>query len=271
MIVDSHTHVSDGRFDEDRLEVLERGRAEGVEAFVDIGCWPEHERRLASVRLAEEHPDVWSVVGVHPHDVGSIGDDDLAHVRQLVAEHDRVVAVGETGLDYHYDHSPHDVQRRWFARFLELAGELDSPCVVHSRSADDDTVSVMREAGAADLQGVIHCFTGGPGLADAALELGWHIGFTGIVTFKRAENVIDAVRRCPLDRMLVETDAPYLAPIPHRGQRNEPAYLPRTVERIAQIKGVTVEEVAAATTANARRLFGLSGPGRSAAQSQEIS
>ncbi len=146
---------------------------------------------------------------------------------------------------------------QWFARFLDLAGELDKPCVVHSRSADEETVQVMKDSGAADLRGVIHCFTGGPALADGALELGWHIGFTGIVTFKRADNVVDAVRRCPLDRLLVETDAPYLAPIPHRGKRNEPAYLTHIVERIAQIKEMTVQEVAKATTANARRLFGL--------------
>lgn len=257
MIIDSHTHVSDGRFDEDRVAVLDRARAEGVGGFVDIGCWPERERRLASVRLAEEHDDVWSVVGVHPHDVGKIDEGDLDHVRELVAGHPRVVGVGETGLDYHYDHTPRTEQRQWFARFLALAGELDRPCVVHSRSADDETVEVMKDAGAADLRGVIHCFTGGPALAEGALELGWHIGFTGIVTFKRAENVVDAVRRCPLDRMLVETDAPYLAPIPHRGKRNEPSYLPRTVERIAEIKGVTPQAVAQATTANARRLFGL--------------
>ena len=257
MIIDSHTHVSDGRFDEDRAEVLARAREAGVGGFVDIGCWPERERRMASVRLAEEHGDVWSVVGVHPHDVGAIDDDHLAHVRELVSGHPRVVGVGETGLDFHYDHSPRQAQTEWFGRFLELAGELDAPCVVHSRSADDETVQVMRDHGAADLQGVIHCFTGGPGLADAALELGWHIGITGIVTFKRAENVADAVRRCPLDRLLVETDAPYLAPIPYRGKRNEPSYLPRTVERIAELKGVTPEEVAQATTANAQRLFRL--------------
>ncbi len=257
MIVDSHTHVSDGRFDEDRLRVLERGREQGVEAFVDIGCWPERDRRLASVRLAEDHEDVFSVIGVHPHDVGAIDDEDLAHVRELVQGHPRVVGVGETGLDFHYDHSPRDRQMQWFARFLDLAGELDKPCVVHSRSADEETVQVMKDSGAADLRGVIHCFTGGPALADGALELGWHIGFTGIVTFKRADNVVDAVRRCPLDRLLVETDAPYLAPIPHRGKRNEPAYLTHIVERIAQIKEMTVQEVAKATTANARRLFGL--------------
>jgi TatD DNase family protein len=257
MIIDSHTHVSDGRFDEDRGEVLDRARASGVGAFIDIGCWPERERRLASVRLAEEHADVWSVVGVHPHDVGGLAEEHLEHVRELVRDHPRVVAVGETGLDFHYDRAPHDEQTRWFHRFLDLAGELDSPCVVHSRSADAQTVQVMQEAGAGDLQGVIHCFTGGPELAEGALELGWHIGFTGIVTFKSADNVVDAVRRCPMDRMLVETDAPYLAPIPHRGKRNEPAYLPRTVERIAEIKGMTAQEVAQATTANARRLFRL--------------
>ncbi len=264
MIVDSHTHVSEARFDEDREAVLHRAREAGVGAFIDIGCWPEAERRLASVRLAEAHDDVWSVVGVHPHDVGGIGEAELDHVRALAGEHPRVVGVGETGLDFHYDHSPHDVQRTWFARFLELAGELDKPCVVHSRSADAETEEVMREVGASELRGVVHCFTGGPGLADAALDMGWHLGFTGIVTFKRADNVVDAVRRCPLDRILVETDAPYLAPIPHRGQRNEPAYLPRTVECIAEIKGVSAREVAAATTGNARRLFGLPDGGSNA-------
>lgn len=260
MIVDSHTHTSGPEFDGDRAEVLARARVAGVDGFVDIGCWPDRERRMASVRLAEEHADVWSVVGVHPHDAGAVDADHVAHIRELVADHPRVVGVGETGLDYHYDHSPREVQRRWFVRFLELAGELHAPCVVHSRAADEDTLQVLRDAGAASLSGVIHCFTGGPALAEGALDLGWHLGITGIVTFRNADNVADAVRRCPLDRIVVETDAPYLAPTPHRGRRNEPAFLPGVVARIAEIKGLTPEAVAAATSANARRLFRLPPP-----------
>ena len=171
-----------------------------------------------------------------------------------------MVAIGETGLDYHYDHSPRDEQRRWFSRFVELAGELDLPLVVHSREADEDTVAILRETDAGALAGVVHCFTGGPALADAALELGWSLGFTGIVTYKRADDVGAALRRTPLDRLLLETDAPYLAPVPRRGKRNEPSFLPHTVARAAELLDRPVEEVAAATADNTRRLFGVPEP-----------
>lgn len=253
-MIDSHTHLSDARFDEDRSDALARARAAGVAGFVDVGCWAGAVDREKSLALARSEPDVWCALGVHPHDVTRMDAGSLEHVRELAAD-PRCVAIGETGLDHHYDHSPPDEQRRWFTRFVELAADLDKPVVIHSRAADAETLEVLRAVGWG--RGVIHCFTGGPALLDGALELGFHIGFTGIVTFRAAANVVDAARRTPLARTLVETDAPYLAPIPHRGQRNEPAFLPFTVARLAEVHGLPTTEMSAATSANARRLFGL--------------
>lgn len=260
-MIDSHCHVSSSAFDEDREEVLDRAAQAGVTGVLDVGCWPTEAERERSVALSDRRPEVYSALAVHPHDVARAEAGSLDHVREACA-HPRVVAVGETGLDYHYDRSPRDVQRRWFQRFLELAGELDLPVIVHSRAADDDTAEILRELDAGALRGVIHCFSGGPALADAALELGFSLGITGIVTYKQAEEVVDAARRCPLERLLVETDAPYLAPVPRRGRRNEPALLTHTVERLAELKGLPAEEVARATADNARRLFGLPLPDR---------
>jgi len=260
-VIDSHCHLSSSAFDEDRDAALDRALEAGVAQVLDIGCWPDAAARDRSVELAERRPEVSSALAVHPHDVARMAPDSLDHVRDRCA-HPRVVAVGETGLDYHYDRSPPDEQRRWFRRFLELAGELSLPCIVHSRSADEDTVRILREVDAGALRGVVHCFTGGPALADVVLELGWSLGITGIVTYKNAEDVVDAARRAPLDRLLVETDAPYLAPVPRRGRRNEPAYVAHTVARLAELRELGADEVARATADNARRLFGLPAPDR---------
>jgi TatD DNase family protein len=260
-VIDSHCHVSDPRFDEDRAEVRERAREAGVSQFIDVGCWPAAADRERSVALATEWSECFSAIAVHPHDVGKMEPGSPDHVRELARE-EKVVAIGETGLDYYYDHSPRDLQQQWFRNFLRLAGELDMPVVVHSRGADEDTARILREEGAASLRGVVHCFTGGPGLRDAVLDLGsgWHLGFTGIVTFKAADNVREAALATPIERMLVETDAPYLAPVPQRGKRNEPSFVAHTVAALAELKGVSAEELASATAGNTRRLFGLPVP-----------
>lgn len=252
--IDSHAHLADPAFDPDRDAVVERARVAGAQAVVCIG-----ESIAAAGRaraLADRHRDfVYFTAGVHPHDAADFDPvRDLGAIEAAVA--DGAVAVGECGLDYHYDHSPRERQRRAFAAQLEAARELDRPVVVHTRAAEDDTRAMVVDGGRAGVRGVLHCFTGSHGLAEAALGVGWFVSFSGIVAFKKWTD--DALLRLvPDDRLLVESDAPYLAPPPHRGQRNEPAYVARTVERLARARGVGMEALGARTAENARRLFAL--------------
>jgi TatD DNase family protein len=252
--IDSHAHLSDPAFDTDRAEVIARARAAGATAIVAIG-----ESLAAAARsreIASAHPGFVSfTAGVHPHDAASFDPShDPAAIR---AELDRgAVAIGECGLDYHYDHSPRTLQRRAFAAQLALALESGRPVVVHTREAEDDTAAMVRESGAAGVRGVLHCFTGSHALAGAALESGWYISFSGIVTFKKwADDAL--LRLVPDDRLLVESDSPYLAPVPDRGRRNEPAWVARTVERIAAARGVPGEVIGDLSLTNATRFFGL--------------
>jgi TatD DNase family protein len=252
--IDSHTHLADPAFDEDRAAVVERARTAGALAVVCIGESIATAQRAA--RLADEHPGfVFFTAGVHPHDAASFDvATDPDAIRALVAR--RAVAIGECGLDYHYDHSPRDAQRRAFASQLALAHELRRPVVVHTRDAEDDTRAMVVEAGAAGVRGVLHCYTGSHALAESALQVGWFVSFSGIVTFKKWDD--DAlIRLVPDDRLLVESDAPYLAPVPNRGKRNEPAWVSLTVARVAAARGVDIASLAAATTRNAIRLFNL--------------
>jgi TatD DNase family protein len=252
--IDSHTHLADPAFDEDRAAVVERARDAGALAVVCIG-----ESIAAAERAAQLAPGYQGFVsftaGVHPHDAADFDEArDADAIRALVAR--GAVAIGECGLDYHYDHSPRDAQRRAFAAQLALAGELRLPVVVHTRNAEDDTRDMVAEAGASGIRGILHCYTGSHALAEVALQAGWYVSFSGIVTFKKWDD--DAlIRLVPDDRLLVESDAPYLAPAPHRGKRNEPAWVSLTVARVADARGVDVASLAAATTRNAIRLFNL--------------
>jgi TatD DNase family protein len=252
--VDTHAHLADPAFDADRDAVVARARAAGCDAVVCIG-----ESLAAAARaraVAAAHPGfVWYTAGVHPHDAAGFDPvDDPARLRAALAPGG--VAVGECGLDYHYDHSPRDRQRRAFVAQLALARELGLPVVVHSRAAVDDTAAIVREAGQAGVRGVLHCFSGPRALADAALESGWYCSLAGVITFKKWDD--DALLRAlPADRLLVETDAPYLAPVPHRGHRNEPAHLVATITRLAAVRGVPADTLAEQCAANARALFGL--------------
>lgn len=253
-MIDSHAHLADPAFDEDRDAVVQRARASGLRGIVCIG-----ESLAAAMRareIAKGAPGlVWWTAGVHPHDAASFdAGRDLGAIRAHIAE--GAVAVGECGLDYHYDHSPRDRQRHAFTEQLSLARELVRPVVVHTREAEDDTTAMVEDAGRAAIRGVMHCFTGSPALARAALDAGWFVSFSGIITFKRWTDD-DLLRLVPDDRLLVETDAPYLAPVPHRGKRNEPAHLPLTIARLASVRRSTAEHVAEVTSANARELFGL--------------
>lgn len=252
--VDSHVHLADPAFDADRETVIERARDAGASALVCIGESLEAARRCAE--LAQRFPGVcYHTAGVHPHDASGFDRGrDLDGIRAEVAR--GAVAIGECGLDYHYDHSPRERQRAAFADQLALAAELRRPVVVHTREAEEDTRAMVEDAGRGGVVGVMHCFTGSRALADAALAVGWFVSFSGIVTFKRWTDD-DLIRSVPADRLLVESDAPYLAPVPHRGKRNEPSWVALTVTRIAAARGVDVAAVAADTTANARRLFGL--------------
>ena len=252
--VDSHCHLADPAFAADVDEVIERARAAGAQALVAIG-----ESLDAAVRaraLATRYPGfVHHTAGVHPHDAAGWDDvRDAAAIRAEVAA--GAVAIGECGLDYHYDHSPRERQREAFAAQLSLAAETGRPVVVHTRLAEQDTAAMVREAGVRGVVGVLHCFTGSHALARTALDAGWYVSFSGIVTFRKWDD-LELLRLVPEDRLLAESDAPYLAPVPHRGQRNEPAWVGITVTRLAEVRGVTPAALGDATAANALRFYGV--------------
>jgi TatD DNase family protein len=255
-VIDSHCHLDMDEFASDRGEVLTRARAAGVAAMVTIGAGGPVAANDRAVALAAEHPQLYATVGVHPHEAVSATDEVVVHLEKL-ARHPKVVAIGETGLDYYYDNSPRPAQREAFARFIALARALGLPVVVHLRAADADAVEVMREAGARDTGGVIHCFSGDAASARAFLDFGFHISFSGIVTFKTADAVRGAARIVPADRLMVETDAPFLAPTPYRGRRNEPALVVQTAALLAEIRGESLAVVAEHTRRNTQRVFRL--------------
>lgn len=251
---DSHVHLADPAFAGDRDTVIEAARQAGARALVCIGESPDAADRAREIAAA--YPGlVWHTAGMHPHEAASY---DLARDLPRLRDHlaNGAVAIGECGLDYHYDNSPRDVQRAVFHSQLQLAADVRKPVVVHTRDAADDTAAMIREAGQRGVQGVLHCFTGPRSLAEVALEAGWYVSFAGVVTFKKWADD-DLIRSIPEDRILVESDAPYLAPVPFRGKRNEPAYCPRTVAKIAEARGVDAETFGAETVRNAARLFGL--------------
>ena len=254
MLIDSHAHVDGPEFDADRDAVVARARAAGVERMIVIGAVGPPESAERAVAMAERDPGVWATVATHPHDVAQMTPAWWA-LHERLARHPRVVAVGETGLDYYYDHSPRDLQQAAFARFLELARAVGKPVVCHIRDAHDDARAILAAGGVTDC--IIHCFTGTPDDARAYAALGYYVSFSGIVTYKTAEALREAVALVPRDRLLIETDCPYLAPIPKRGKRNEPAFLTHTAEVVARCSGLSYEELAKITTANACRVFRL--------------
>ncbi len=260
MLIDAHAHL-DGYAD--REQVIARARAAGLVHVVVVGQWSETAGMagaLDAVRLAKEDRAFFSpTAGIHPHDAARATDADFGELRRICADPE-VVAVGECGLDFHYDRSPREVQRAVFVRQIRLAKDLRKPLVVHTREADVETAEILgRELGPEG--GVIHCFTSDWTAAQRYLALGMSLSFSGVITFRNAAAVRDAAARAPLDRILVETDCPFLAPVPHRGKRNEPAYVADTASALAGLRGMTIEEIALATTSNARRTLRL--PGRS--------
>ena len=259
-LIDSHCHLDFDSFGQDRPEVLARARAAGIVTLICIGSGGDLGSARSSVALAGAEPDIFATVGIHPHDVAKMTEPDW-HELAVLARAPRVVGIGETGLDYFYDHSPRDLQQTAFRRFLQLCHEAQQPVICHIRDAHADALAILREMGVPARGGVIHCFTGTPADAAGYLDLGLHLSFSGIITFKTAGDIRAAATLAPLDRILVETDAPYLAPIPHRGKRNEPSFMLETVAAVAACKQIDFAALAEATTHNARSLFRLAAPG----------
>lgn len=253
-LIDSHCHLDSEKFDDDRDAVIERALAAGVEHMVAIGSGSGPPDMEAGIRLADRYDAFYATVCVHPHDASKATPEVYRRLEELV-KHPKVVAVGETGLDYHYDFAPREVQRDVFVEQLRIARDAKKPIVIHTREAWDDTIAVLREHWApAGIGGIMHCFSGGPAEAEEALALGFYLSFGGIITFPKSTDIQEAARRAPADRILVETDAPYLAPVPHRGKRNEPAFIVQTARKLAELRGVTPEEIATTTSGNFRRL-----------------
>ena len=254
-MADAHCHLDAGYFPEGAESVMNRAVDAGVVGFVVVGVGRDLTAAQSAVTLARAHPDrVCACVGIHPHDAVTWTERAHEELRRLAADPD-VAAVGEIGLDYHYDHSPRDVQRSVFARLVGLAREVRKPIVVHTRSAADDTLSILEREGARHVGGIIHCFSEDRAFATRALDLGFDLSFSGIVTFKNAGAVRDVAAWAPLDRVLVETDSPYLAPVPHRGKRCEPGYVVYTARCVAELRGIALQELCAATLANTERRF----------------
>jgi TatD DNase family protein len=256
MLVDSHAHIQGKEYAGEVKAVIDRAREASVEKIVVVGGAGDMSSNTDAIALAESFPNVYATVGMHPHDAKDVGESEVNRLRQLAAA-PKVIAIGETGLDYYYDHSPREVQRRAFGRFIQMARETELPIVVHERDAARHVAGLLRSEGEGKLRGVIHCFTGNYEVAREYLDLGFYLSFTGIITFRNAEPLREVVRKVPLDRMLVETDSPYLTPVPHRGKRNEPSYVHLVAETMAKIKAISLEEVAEMTTHNVQDLFGI--------------
>jgi TatD DNase family protein len=271
--VDSHCHIDGREYDADRKDVIARARDAGVSMMLNVGTGdPQSGAFERAVELAENHADIYVAIGVHPHDAKLFDAAAEKRLADLISQSRRVIAWGEIGLDYHYDHSPREVQREVFRRQLRLARSLELPVVIHSREADDDTIAILREelAGGSRVShanqvqdarattnrgGVMHCFGGSLTMAQSGIDVGFYISFAGNLTFKNAEDLREVARQLPLNRLLIETDCPYLTPVPFRGKRNEPARVIETARCLAQLHGADVEEIGRVTTENFARLF----------------
>ncbi len=259
MFVDSHAHIDGPEFDADRTEVLRRAREAGVHCILNVGTGDPHSGALERVvDLASQREDVYAAVGTHPHDARLYDQAAEEKIRKLVQENSRIIAWGEIGLDFHYDNSPRDVQVEVFRRQLRAARELNVPVIVHTREAEAETIDALRsEWFDSGLPGIMHCFSGSQWLAEEAIALGMLISFAGILTFKKADDLRAVAQQVPLDHLLIETDCPYLTPVPYRGKRNEPAYVVEVARCLAELRGISINEIGSITTANFARVFGL--------------
>jgi TatD DNase family protein len=258
MFIDSHAHIDGDDFDNDREAVIERAHAAGVSVILNVGTGDPHSGALErALELGKTHKNVYTAIGTHPHDARLYDDAAEEKIKNLIND-EHVIAWGEIGLDFHYDNSPRDVQLEVFKRQLRAARECDLPVVIHTREAETETIEILRsEYDGAQRRGVFHCFSGSMDLAQRAIEIGFMISFSGIVTFKKAEELRAVAKQVPLDRLLIETDCPYLTPIPYRGKRNEPAYVVEVARCLAGLHGVELEEMARITTDNFNRFFEL--------------
>jgi TatD DNase family protein len=259
MFTDSHAHIDGPEFDADRGEVIERAHAAGVTTILNVGTGdPNSGVFERAVELGRNNPSIYTAVGTHPHDARFYDDAAEQKTKDLITGGERVDAWGEIGLDFHYDNSPRDVQIDVFRRQLRAARECDVPVIIHTREAENETIEILRtEYEGAERRGVFHCFTGSKELAQQAIELDFMISFSGIVTFRKAEDLRDIAKQIPLENLLIETDCPFLAPIPYRGKRNEPAYVVEVARCIAELRGLAIEEVAAVTTQNFKRFLDI--------------
>lgn len=252
MLIDSHAHLDDRRFNKDRDKLIRSLKDDGVDMVINIGA--DLQSSIKSVSLAEEYDNIYAAIGIHPHSAKEM-DGSTIEVLKSFANRDKVVAIGEIGLDFHYDNSPRDVQRKRFKEQLDLAKEVDLPVVIHSRDADQETFDILKEAQDGSLEGVIHCYSGSVEMAEEYIKLGFYISLAGPVTFNNARVSREVAKAIPLDKLLVETDSPYLTPEPNRGKRNEPAYVRYVAGRIAEARGIPFEEVASKAAANTKKLF----------------
>jgi TatD DNase family protein len=255
MYFDSHAHLDDRAFRDDREEILDGLTDAGVGYLMNIGC--DLPSSLRSIDLAHRFPFIWAAVGSHPDDAAQVNDVRIALYRQMCSD-ERVKAIGEIGLDYHYEDPPREIQLPAFRKQLELAAELDLPVIVHEREAHADGMELIREF--PTVTGVFHCYSGAVEMAKELVSRGWYIGFTGVITFKNARKAVEVAQTIPLDRILIETDCPYMAPEPHRGRRNDSRWVPLVAQKIAELRGLSPETVEQATTENAMRLFRITPP-----------
>jgi TatD DNase family protein len=251
-LIDTHAHLDFDNYDQDREEVFNRAREIGVEKIVNIGADLEGSRRV--VELAEKYDDVYASVGIHPHEADTVNDESLAEIKAL-ADFPKVKAIGECGLDFYYDNSPREIQKEAFKKQLQLALELKLPVVVHSREAAAETLAILDEIADFAENLIFHCYAYGPVEIEEIIKRDYYVAFGGLITFNSAQPIRDALKKMPLDRILLETDAPYLTPAPYRGKRNEPAYLEHIVKKAAAIKGIRAEEMGKITTENAERIY----------------
>ncbi|NMB08658.1 MAG: TatD family hydrolase [Tissierellia bacterium] len=252
MLIDSHAHLDDRRFNRDRDRLIESLKENGIDLVINPGA--DLQTSIKAVALAEKYENIYAAVGVHPHSAKEM-DDSTVNVLKSFTNREKVIAIGEIGLDYYYDNSPRDIQRKRFIEQLNLAKEVDLPVIIHSRSAAGETFEILKEAQDGNLEGVLHCYSGSVEMAREYIKLGFYISIAGPVTFKNARVLKEVAKEVPLDKLLIETDAPYLTPEPYRGKRNEPIYVRYVAGTIAEIKGITFEEVAKATSENTKKLF----------------
>lgn len=255
MLFDSHAHLNDERFDEDREELINSLQEKGVDLVLNPGACIETSK--SSVELANKYDFIYAAVGVHPHDVGDMTEDDIETLRKLALENDKVKAIGEIGLDYYYDTYPREDQKKWFKRQIELANELKLPIIIHDRDAHGDTFEIIKNTKSPEIGCVLHCYSGNVELAREYVKMGCYISIPGTVTFKNNKKTVEVAKEIPLEYLLIETDSPYMAPVPNRGKRNDPSMVQFVADKIAQEKGISYEQVCEVTKENAKIFFNI--------------